>query len=103
MGDSPTSVHIHIQALPGSSLSARITIRHDTGTTARVKVYDGETFVAAREVLLNPGEEITSAWIDFDISDSGYRDLEFSIDPLPDERNLLNNKRSLAIEIPAMA
>ena len=88
------------KALPDSSLSARVSIRHDGGGKARVKVYDGDNFLASKEVNLDADEPVTTAWLDFKVTGTGNRDLHFSVDPLPDERDLQNNSRTRVVDIP---
>jgi len=88
------------KALPDSTLSARVSIKHDGGGKVRVKVYDGDDFLAAKEVELDNDDSITTAWIDFKISGTGNRDLHFTVDPLPNERDLQNNTRTRVVDIP---
>lgn len=95
-----SNVVVPEKALPDSSLSARISIRHDTGGKARVTVYDGDKLLAAKEVVLDGNESSTTAWIDFKVTGTGNHALRFSIDPLPNERDLQNNSRTRVINIP---
>lgn len=88
------------KALPDSSLSARVSIRHDGGGSVRVKVYDGDDFLAAKEVNLDADESVTTAWLDFKVNGTGDRDLHFSVDPIANERDLQNNTRTRVIDIP---
>jgi len=95
-----TEVVLPGKALPNSTLAAQISIRHDAGGEVRVKVYDGDDFLAAKTVPLEAAESTTTAWMDFNVSGTGHRDLRFSLDPLPEERNLLNNAQTRVINIP---
>ena len=89
------------KALPGTKLSARLTIRHDAEGSVRVKVYDGETFVTSKEIPLPGGATtVTTAYIDFALSEPGYRDLRFSLDRLSAERHVGNNTRNRVVEVP---
>lgn len=88
------------KALPNSTLSARVSIHHDTEGEVRVKIYDGDDFIADKQVELQKGESTTTAWIDFSIDGTGNRDLHFSVDPVKNERNLRNNSLSRVIDIP---
>lgn len=88
------------KALPGTTLSARVNIRHDTGGTARIKVYDGDTFLSTSEVDLDPTQSSTSAFIDIDVAEPGQLDLRFTLDPLNDERTLTNNSRGSVVDVP---
>lgn len=86
-------------ALPGTTLSARVSIRHDQGGLARIKVYDGDTFLSTEEVNLNPEQTITIAYIDIEVAEPGQLDLRFTIDPINGERNLNNNTRSQVVNV----
>lgn len=95
-----TEVIVPAKALPNSSLSAQVTIRHDAGGEARVKVYDGDDFLAAKTVSLADNESATTQWLDFRLEGTGYRDLRFSIDPWPEEVNVGNNAQTRVINVP---
>lgn len=88
------------KALPGTTLSARISIRHDQGGTARVKVYDGDTFLSTEEIQLNENASMTMAFIDVEVPDPGLLDLRFSLDPIANESNLVNNTRTRVVNVP---
>jgi uncharacterized membrane protein len=88
------------KALPGTTLSARVSIRHDAGGTARIKVYDGDTFLSTTEVELDPAQSSTLAFIDIDVEDPGQLDLRFTLDPINNERNLVNNTRASVVDVP---
>ena len=88
------------KALPGTTVSARVAIRHDAEGSARIKVYDGETFVTSNEIPLPAAATLTTAYIDFALPDPGYRDLRFSLDRLPGERHVGNNARNRVVEVP---
>ena len=88
------------KALPGTTLTARLSIRHDQGGTARVKVYNGDTFLSTEEVPLDPNDSVTTAYIDVEVPDPGQMDLRFTLDPLTNETNLVNNSRSQVVDVP---
>ena len=52
------------KALPGTTLSARVAIRHDQGGSARVKVYDGDTFLTTQDIVLGNDQNMTLAFVD---------------------------------------
>ena len=54
-----TEVLLPEKALPGTTLSARVGIRHDQGGSARIKVYDGDTFLSTEEIALSDGQNMT--------------------------------------------
>ena len=95
-----TEVVLPEKALPNSTLSARVTLRHDAGGEVRVKVYDGDDYIGDKQVQLDRNEATTTAWLDFNIEGTGHRDLHFSVDPIQNEKNLENNTVSRVIDIP---
>jgi hypothetical protein len=93
-------------APPHSRVTAELSIRYDganaTATTpldTPLRVYDGETLIAARTLRLVPG--VNNVSIDLPTGEPGVRDLRFSIDPLAQERNVINNSRRHLLEVPA--
>ena len=87
------------QAMPGTILTARVAIRHDEPGVARLKVYDGDKLITANEIQLQPGTDMTTAWVDVPVSDAGYRDLRFTLDARPGEQITENNTRSRVVEV----
>ena len=88
------------KALAGTTLSARVNIRHDAGGTARVKVYNGEEFLSTHDVELNAEQTSTLALIDIEVPEPGQLDLRFTLDPINGERNLANNTRARVVDVP---
>jgi uncharacterized membrane protein len=88
------------KALPGTTLTARVNIRHDAGGQARIKVYDGDTFLSTTEVELDPTQTSTLAFIDIEVEEPGQLDLRFTLDPINGERNLANNTRASVVDVP---
>lgn len=95
-----TEVVLPPKALPGTTLSARVNIHHDQGGTARVKVYDGDTFLSSHDVPLDASRDTTMAYIDVEVAEPGQMDLRFTLDPLPGERHLANNTRASVVDVP---
>lgn len=89
------------QALPGSTLTARVRIRHDQGGTTNLKVYNGDTFLSSQTVTLAANEPSTLAYVDIDAEEAGQLDLSFELDPLDGERHLANNQRSRVVDVRA--
>ncbi len=88
------------KALAGTTLSARVNIRHDAGGTARVKVYNGDEFLSTTDVELDPEQNSTMAFIDIEVPEPGQLDLRFTLDPINGERNLANNARARVVDVP---
>ena len=94
-----TEVSLPEKALPGTTLSARVGIRHDQGGFARIKVYDGDTFLTTEEIVLGNNQEMTLAFVDIDAPDPGQLDLRFTLDPINNETNLANNTRAHVVDV----
>ncbi len=88
------------KALAGTTLSARVNIRHDQAGVARVKVYDGDTFLTTTEVQLSAEQNVTTALIDIEVAAPGQLDLRFTLDPINAERVLTNNTRARVVDVP---
>ncbi|MEY4640447.1 MAG: hypothetical protein RLZZ227_441 [Pseudomonadota bacterium] len=88
------------KALAGTTLSARVNIRHDAPGTARVKVYNGDEFLSTTDVELLPDQDSTMAFIDIEVPEPGQLDLRFTLDPINGERNLANNARGRVVDVP---
>ncbi|MGK0298009.1 MAG: hypothetical protein ACI9XC_001627, partial [Gammaproteobacteria bacterium] len=79
-------VTLPTQALPGTIMSARVAIRHDKAGLARLKVYDGDKIVMSSEIELQADTDISTAWLDIPVLDTGYRHLKFALEPWPGEQ-----------------
>lgn len=97
------SVLAPVKTLPGSKLAARVAVRHDSAgngqNTARIRVTDGDKLLAAREIPLARDTTLSTAWLEFDMNDSGYRDLKFTLVGPEQERELRNNSRTQLINV----
>ena len=87
------------QALPGTILSARVAIRHDKSGLARLKIYDDDKILMANEIELQANADVTTAWIDIPVADTGYRHLKFTLDNWPGEQVIENNSQSRVVEV----
>ena len=94
------SVSMTSQAMAGSRVSAQVSIRHSESGEARLKVYDGDAILASEELELPDSAGLTTHWVDFDIGEAGVKDLQFVLDPIPGERNTVNNAQYRAIQVP---
>ena len=66
--------------LPGSTVSAQISIRHSGATLAQLKVYDGDAILASEAIQLPATTGVTTRWVDIDVGAAGVRDLKFALD-----------------------
>ena len=86
--------------LPGSTVSAQVSIRHGGSSLVQLKVYDGDAILAAQAIQLPNTTGVTTRWIDLDVGKPGIRDLKFALDPLPGETNVINNVQMRPMEVP---
>ncbi len=93
------SVLVPIKTLPGSKLAARVAIRHDDAGMARIRVSDGDKLLAAKEIPLAKDTTLSTAWVEFDMNDTGYRDLKFALAGPAQERELRNNSRAQLVNV----
>jgi uncharacterized membrane protein len=98
-----TRVLVPREALPGSTLAAQVSVRHDAAGTTRIKVYDGDELLASVPVTLRPGSSTTSVSVDVAGLAAGHRRLEFAIDPLSAETELRNNRRAALVHVAEQA
>lgn len=87
------------KALPGSTVTARVAIRHDREGEARVRVYDGDELLATEAVQLPADTTTTTAKVNLDLRDAGYHRLQFSVDGVDTEPELRNNVRSTLVKV----
>jgi uncharacterized membrane protein len=93
------AVSVARRAAPGEVLNAEVSIRHDAKGKTRLRVYDGDTLLASNEVQLSADAGVTTHTISIPAGDPGVRDLRFTLDPLPNERNVINNTRMQVIDV----
>lgn len=86
-------------ALPGSTVTARVAIRHDREGEARVRIYDGDELLATEAVQLPANATTTTAKVNFDLRDAGYHRLQFDVAGVDTEAELRNNVRSTLIKV----
>lgn len=85
----------------GSTVSAQIGIRHQGAGATRLRVYDRDALVAARDVQLSGDTTATTLTIDLPAGEPGTHELRFALDPLEGERNTINNSRTRVVDVPA--
>jgi uncharacterized membrane protein len=93
------SVTLADTASPGEVLNAEVSIRHSAKGKTRLRVYDGEKLLAANDVTLTSDAGVTTQTIAVPAGDPGVRDLRFTLDPLPNERNTINNTRTHVMDV----
>jgi len=95
-----TSIQLPQSALSGTTLYAGVSIIHDQGGMTRIKVYNGDELISTEEIELNANQNMTTAFIDVEVSEPGELDLRFTLDPVNGERNLANNSRAQVVDVP---
>jgi uncharacterized membrane protein len=95
-----TNIQLPQSALPGTTLAAGVSIIHDQGGLTRVKVYNGDELISTEEIELSAEQNLTTAFIDVEVSDPGELDLRFTLDPITGESNLANNSRAQVVDVP---
>ena len=88
------------QSMPGSTVSAQVSIRHAQGAVAELKVYDGDAILASTAIQLPEQAGVTTRWVDIDVGNAGIRDLRFTLDGALGETNLVNNTQRRPMEVP---
>ena len=88
------------RALPGSTVPARVTIRHDAPANATIKVYDGDELLQLTPAELRADTTTTTAWIDVELADAGPHQLRFSVErDDAGENELRNNERATLVNV----
>lgn len=83
-----------------STVTAAVRVRHDAGGTTRLRVYDGDTLLAAKTIDLPPSSSVSSHTIEFPAGNSGTHDLRFALDTLEGEQGVINNSRTHVLNVP---
>ncbi len=86
-------------AAAGATLSATVSIRHQGQKSTGVRVYDGETLIAAQDVQLGTKPGLATVAVEFPAGEAGVRDLRVALDALPGEAQLANNERRAVVEV----
>jgi len=94
-----SDVTVPDRVLPGSTVSARVTIQHDAPMSTRVKVYDGDNLLQLVPVELRAGVNSTTAWVEVELDEAGPHQLRFTVDGEATEDELRNNTRSTLVDV----
>ncbi|HEY0942381.1 MAG TPA: glutamine amidotransferase [Steroidobacter sp.] len=94
-------VEVPASAPAGASIEAQIGIRHNGASQARLRVYDRDNLVAARDVKLRNDATTTQLSLDVPAGQAGTHELRFVLDPIEGERNVINNSRTRVVNVPA--
>ncbi|MGI9204390.1 MAG: hypothetical protein ACR2Q3_10295 [Woeseiaceae bacterium] len=94
-----SDVTVPDRALPGATLSARVTVQHDAPSSTRIKVYDGDDLLQLVPLELAADVGSTTAWIDVELGAAGPHELRFSVDGNAGEPELRNNTRATLVDV----
>ena len=94
-----TDVVLPSKALPGSTITARVSIRHDVAANTRIKVYNGDDLLESLPVELQQDASSTTAWVNIGLAEAGHHHMRFTVDGIPGEQELRNNSRSTLVEV----
>lgn len=85
----------------GSTVTAQVGIRHQGAGATRLRVYDRDALIAARDIQLPRDVTATTVTVDLPAGEPGTHELRFALDPLEGERNTINNSRTRVVDVPA--
>lgn len=94
-------VEVPASAPAGATIDAQIGIRHHGASQARLRVYDRDNLVAARDIALRPDATTTQLSLDVPAGQAGTHELRFVLDAIEGETNLVNNSRTRVVNVPA--
>jgi uncharacterized membrane protein len=89
-----SEVQVPQRALPDSRLAAQVSFHQHgySGSMAKITLRDGAKILATREVKLKADGVQQTETVLFNAGTAGVKTVETSIDPLPGEENVKNNK-----------
>jgi uncharacterized membrane protein len=89
------------RALADSRLSATVRLhqRGYAGRKATLAVRDGDKTLTSREITFDGDGKSQTEDLLFNAGSAGAKSLSFSVDPLPDERNKLNNSVTRVVNV----
>jgi uncharacterized membrane protein len=96
-----TDAVVPARALPGSRLSARVSLRHTglQGERVRLSVRDGSRTLAVREVTLARGQSAQTEEVLFHSGEAGARKLTIGVDPVAGEQVSGNNQLTRVVQV----
>jgi uncharacterized membrane protein len=94
-------VDLTSSAPAGATISAQVGVRHDGAGTTRLRVYDRDKLIVARDLKLPAEATITNVSFEVPAGEPGTHELRFALDALEGERNVINNERTHVMEVAA--
>lgn len=92
-------VEMPVRTLASSKIQAQISIRENgfNGKKAKLSLSDGATVLASRDVVLKGGRQ--NETVEFNAGNAGPKTIYASLDPLPGETNLQNNRLTRVLQV----
>ncbi|HEX6896048.1 MAG TPA: glutamine amidotransferase, partial [Bryobacteraceae bacterium] len=96
-----TDVQLPRKSLAKSRLEAQVSFHQAgfRGGKAHLAVRESGKVLAARDIVLKGDGTVQTESVLFNAGDAGVKNLEFSIDPLPQEENRLNNSQTRVLNV----
>lgn len=94
-------VDIASSAPAGAMLAAQVGIRHDGASKTRLRVYDRDKLILAKDLDLPTASATTTVGFELPAGEPGTHQLRFALDPIEGERNVINNERSHVMNVAA--
>ena len=96
-----TDVQLPRKSLAKSRLEAQVSFHQAgfRGGKAHLAVRESGKVLAARDIVLKADGTVQTESVLFNAGDAGVKNLEFSIDPLPQEENRLNNSQTRVLNV----
>lgn len=94
-----TDVALPAKVLPDSTVTARVSVRHDGPVNGQLRVYDNDELLASVPVALDGNAAATTLPVDFELADAGPHELSFSLSSSGVDPEPRNNQRRRLIEV----
>src|SRR6185312_5432971 len=92
-------VEMPARTLASSKIQAQVSIRENgfDGKKAKLSISDGTTALASRDIVLKGGQQ--NETIEFNAGNAGPKTIYTSLDALPGEQNLQNNRLTRVLQV----
>ncbi len=92
-------VNLPASTLPGAKIEARLTVEHDTGGSARLRVFSGSELLHADTVALDPDRQHTTIKVPLTPTQPGIQELKFEIESDQTDPHLENNTHTSVLRV----
>jgi uncharacterized membrane protein len=93
--------HLQLPArgVAGEDLRATVSVRHQGQQASKVRIYDRDELIAAKDVPLGAKPGLATLSMEFPAGKAGLRDLRFTVDAARGEQVLTNNSRHALVDV----